>query len=479
MSGGVALARAVKQGEDCRVAEDERVQGTLFVFCQNLHIAGVVEGNLIGIGLRTSIVGEVGENVYLAGLELASSGAVQGDLHFLGLILELAGDGSAAQSPVRGQVVFAALSFALEAKTQLGGQLTGFGYQALIDGDVHGEVNYMGSALVINSRIQGDVYATVGNPETDVKDVETLLLPLGIEFAGAAPGLSVTNQGVVDGDLQYMGPAEAAIEGQVVGEIQYISRDPAFTPELPQQRLATLFYEQYQHEFAVLLTVGILGLALAGSRFRYPLRQMRRRPAHSFVIGMLLFIISFPITLILLMVTLVIILLLLALNLDGVALPVGALLTLVDVCLVGSFYFCAIFVARAVFALGLGRMVLHGFSGAAAARRKPRLSIVIGVALLALLTSLPVVGFVFNASALFLGLGAIASTVAGWAHAARRGHVGARPRAVAQVASGLDQPQAASAARPARKAQSLLLPANPGLEDLPAGFDPDFFFSDD
>ncbi|MCY3779438.1 MAG: hypothetical protein OXG78_03930 [Chloroflexi bacterium] len=479
LTGGAVLARATQQGENCSVPAGETVRGSLFAFCQNLDIAGKIEGNLIGIGLRTTITGDIGENVYLIGLELDLIGTVRGDAHFLGLMLELASPDSASHSPVLGQLIFAALSFTLDAGAQVSGPIIGFGYQALLNGEVHGEVSYWGSAFVLDNLLRGDLYTTVGNPESDVSDVETLLLPLGIEFTAAAPGLTITGKGNISGDLAYVGPVEAMIEGNVSGAVEHYSTVPVFIPELPQQGLATLFYDRFTRELTVLLTVGILGIALAGRRFRYPLTHLRRRPAHSFVIGMLLFIISFPITLILLVTTLFIILFLLALNLDGAALPVGAFLALVDIAVIGGFYFCAIFIARAVFALGLGRLVMQVATGGASARRRPRLSIIIGVALLALLTSLPVFGFLFNASALFLGLGAIASTITAWLQAMRSGRFGRISRLEQDQRSSEDHRQTVPKEPTPRADGRPLLPGDLGFDDLPDGFDPDFFFSDD
>lgn len=476
---GAAFARGVQQGENCSVPADAVIQGALFAFCQTLDIAGRVEGNVIGIGLRATISGEVSGNVYLAGLELDVTGAVDGDLHYVGLMLELASADTARRQVLRGQLIFAALSFALDSETEFFGPITGVGYQALINGEVRGEVNYWGSAFALNNRLEGDVYTTVGNPESDVSDVETLLLPLGIEFSPATPGLVITGNGSIRGDLEYIGPAEATIEGEISGVVTHYSTIPVFIPELPQRGLATLVYDNFKREFTVLLTVGILGIVFAGRRFRYPLTQMRRRPARSFVIGMLLFIISFPIMLILLLATLVIVLLLLVLNLEGVALPLGVFLGLVDVGLIGIFYFCAIFVARAIFALGLGRLVMQVAMGRGNARRRPRMSMLIGVGLLALLTSMPGVGFLFNAGALFLGLGAIASSTMGWLRTVRRSRLGEMAPGGGGGWSAQGEAQPINIAPTARAQLPPLLPAKLGLDDLPVGFDPDFFFSDD
>ena len=471
LATGLAFARELRQGEDCTIPADAVVRGTLFAFCQNLTIAGRVEGNVIGIGLRANISGEIGKNVYLAGLTLEQNGVVRGDLHFVGLMMQI--DASAAPNRLAaGQVMFAALSADFARNARVAGPITGVGYQALINGPVADEVSYWGSALVLGNRVQGDVYATVGNPETDASELETLLLPLDIEFAAAAPGLAITATGRVSGRLEYSGPAEAMIDGRVDGQIAYYSTTPVLVPDLPQQGLASIFYDQFRRELTVLLTAGLLGLALSKTQFQRPLSALRGRPARSFVIGMLLFIISFPLALILLIITTIAIVLPLALHLPGVALVAGALLTLFDVGVIGVFYFSAIFIARAVVGLGLGRFVLHVAWGAETARRRPRLSLLIGVALLAFFASLPVVGFLFNAGALFMGLGAIAGAALESLGKIRYRQLrGAEPARYAARPAQTPPPAAPIALPPIARGN--------GLDNLPDGFDPERFFEED
>ena len=480
---GVVSARVMQQGERCNVPADTVIKGTLFVFCQHLTIAGRVDGNLIGIGLRTTISGEIANSVYLAGLELDISGTIQHDLHYIGLTLATTAPNSAQHVPIGGQVMFATLSAHLGPRAALPGPVTGLGYQILIDSAIAGEVNFWGSAFVLNGAIEGDVYAAVGNPASEASDLETLLLPLEIELDPLVPGFTVSGSGQIRGDLEYFGPAEGDISGTVIGEIAYHSTNLAINPVLPEQGLATLFADRFRREFAVLLTAGLICLSLARRQVHSALRPLRRRPVPSFVIGMLLFILSFPATLILGLITTVVLLVLMLLQSDGVLLVVGSLFTLFDIGIIGAFYFTAIFIARAVFALGLGRLILQYFVGLEESRRKPRLSLLIGVILLSLLTSLPVVGFVFNAGALFMGLGAISTVSLRWLHRFRNSQLPgtAAPPSAQSPPYGGSQPFPV-AASPAGASPALPTPRSAGdqvLNDLPPGFDPDFFFSDD
>ena len=226
--------------------------------------------------------------------------------------------------PIRGQLIFAALSSQVAAGVHIPGQVNGIGYQFLIDGAIDGEVSYWGSAFALNNTINENVYANVGNPESDGSDLETLLLPLGIELKTAVPGLIVDRDGRIVGDLSYSGPAEGTILGIVEGEVRYHSTSPSIIQTVPDQGALNHFLVRFIREIVVLFTVGLLGLAL------------------------------------------------------------------MDAGIIGPFYFIAISVARAVIALATG------------------------VIALAIVTSLPLIGFVFNAGALILGSGAIAIVTADW-----------------------------------------------------------------
>ncbi len=416
LSTSVVFARDLIQGEDCEIAADRVIEGSLFTLCQKLHIAGRVEGNVFGIALRASITGEVGGNVYLAGLQLDLDGTVLRDLHYAGLALNLRSSGAEPTEPVQGQLAFATLSTHLAKTAYHGGPVTGLGYQFIVDGALQGEINYWGWALQINDSIVGDVHATVGNPESDASDLETVLLPLDIALKIANPGLTMGGSAAIDGNLTYRGPVKADIEGKVSGAIEYHSTRPAIVQNVPEEGAVNTFLARFLRETMVLLTVGLLALAFAAKQIQLPLDPLRWRPVPSFVIGMLLFIVSFPITLILLLLTTIVMLLLALLQLDGVLLVLGSLLALVDIVSVGLFYFTALFLARAVVAFGLGRLILRLGFGNDIAKRTQVASLIVGVLVIACLSALPVVGFVFNAGALFLGLGAITRVAANGLH---------------------------------------------------------------
>lgn len=483
LTTGLVLAREMIQGEQCLIEADEVIEGSLFTFCQNLIVAGRVEGNIIGIALQTDITGEIMGNVYIVGTQLNLTGIIRRDLHYAGIVMDIQSSDDSNHRPVRGQIIFATLSSQIGESIIIPGRITGIGYQLLIDAEVNNEVNFWGSALIITNTVDSNVYATVGNPESDASDLEPLLIPFDITQEFVIPGLTLSTSGTIKGDLTYIGTVAGEISGTVDGLITYTSSTPVIIPIVQNEDSFNLFVNQFIREISVLLTVGVISLAIAPATFQTPISNLRWRPVPSFVIGMLMFIVSFPIALILLLITVVISLILILIQLDGVLIVVSSFLILLDVAIIGGFYFIAIFIARATFALGLGRFLVRSTVGHDGSQRMNLVSLIVGVLVISFLAGLPGVGFLFNAAALFMGLGAITNVALEWLQTLRNtSYHNVRsprtdrpplpPRYVPQVdpqfLSAVDDPH------------TLPAPSNQiGLTDLPAGFDVDFFFTDD
>lgn len=481
LATGIVYARDTLQGETCVVEEDETIQGTLFTFCQVLTVRGRVEGNIVGIALRAFISGEVTESAYIAGTQMTLTGIVRRDLHYAGISLNISSPDAEFHTPVRGQLFLAALSTRISRNARINGAITGAGYQLLVDGAVGGEVNFWGSALYIDNAISGDVYATVGNPESDGSDIEPLLIPLNINTEFVDPGMLVGVSGTINGRLSYLGPVEGIISGTVRGSITYTSSTPVIPLIAQEEGSLSIFFNSFTREIAVLLTTGLTGLLFAPNLLGAPISNLRWRPVPSFVIGMLMFIVSFPIALILLLLTAIIILVLALLQLDGILLVVASFLALLDGTIIGVFYFVAIFVARAVFCLALGRLLVHITIGYTDSNRMNILSLVAGVIIFAFFAALPGVGFVFNAAALFMGLGSILNVLLEWLQSLRDNSYA---NTWSPTPSSVDMPpRLMPSQQPPLPSPTIRIPPkspeNIGMQDLPEGFDADFFFHDD
>lgn len=417
-STGVAHAQGILDGESCHVESDSIVRGNLFVFCGELLVEGVVEGSIIGGARMAEIHGTVGGSIYLMGGELNVGGVIGKDVHYVGVALNILPEAEFLSD--NGSILSANLSHHIEGGSLIPGHVTALGYQLVVDGDIGGEVNFWGSALNINGVIGQDVTATVGHSEEGgaSSQIETLLIPFQINVELVDPGLIVGEDGAVRGQLEYTGPALGRIEGRMENPPIFNStlQPPILvggTTAEESARSIGRYLRVVVREFTSLAFVGVLCVLFVPRYIQSPIRTLQTNPVSTLGIGLLSFIISFPIVLILALLSVALIALLGALRLDNVVMFAGIALGLANIGGASVFYFAAIYIARVVVALALGRLVIRLiFRGRDDGTwRYLVLSMVAGVLVLSLVGSIPVIGIVLNALALFFGLGAILSVL--------------------------------------------------------------------
>ncbi len=409
-SGGVT-ARETLQGDQCIVTASEVIESNLFITCRTLVLNGRVEGNLIGAATDARIDGEVTGDVYLIAGQLDIGGTIGGNLHFGGAVLRILP--TAVFNDEHADLMSLSLSTTLTDGAILPGGITDVGYQLVLDGETGGEVNFWGSALTVNGAVGRDVDANVGDPESGISQLQTLLIPFSWDVNLIDPGIVITQDGLVAGDLRYSGPVAGRIEGRVTGETVFteVNLQPDLTQIITEEQGArrglSLYLSQVVREFITLGIISLLGLLLLPRPFQLPLRHIQSRPLPSLGVGLLTFILSFPIILILLLLCLLIVFILSLLGLDSLLLVGGGLLGIMSLTGVSLFYFVAIFISRAIVALWLGRLLVRTTLGDDGSMRIIYISLAVGLALIALLTPLPVIGWAVSAVGVFLGLGAI------------------------------------------------------------------------
>ncbi len=486
---GPVLARESLQDKICHVEAGEVIDGYFFVLCEELVIDGRIEGNLLGASLRTTINGTVDGSIYMGGGEMAIGGQVNGDLHYVGAVLDIypeppseanttTGDNrQRSAQPVQtidGRLLLATLSTRLHPGTHLPGGIIAVGYQLLIDAIVDGEVSFWGSALVVNGVVNDDVYATVGDPASEGTQIQTLLLPLDFDLNLINPGMVVGSDGAIIGQLAYTGPVVGQIDGEVTQPPVYRPVNTVPLPRLEEPGTINLYINEVGRDLTTLLVIGFLGLTFVPAIMRIPLPHLRTRPFSSLSIGMLAFIISFPVVLIVILLTLLLLGVLAILGLDGVVVAVGLLLGVLNLGGIGLFYFTAIFLSRVIVALAIGRFFASVLPMRMAGQRAQYVSLFLGVFFLSITSSLPLIGWVFSASALFLGLGTIMHVLMGYFQMMRE------PRTAEDAVTSLQRLPAPKVI-PMEEGQKSVPPnretkqPGPGMENLPPGFDIRFF----
>jgi cytoskeletal protein CcmA (bactofilin family) len=460
-------AREIRQGDQCIIGARETIDGNLFALCRTLTIQGVVTGDVIGAATDADIAGKVEGDLYLAAGQLDINGEIGGSVHFIGSVLRIMQGANLSGS--RSDLMSLSLSTTVEGSTRIAGNVTAAGYQLVLDGSSGGEVNFWGSALTINGMVDGTVEATVGDPQsTGVSQLQTLLVPFSWDVQLIAPGLVVGEGGAVEGSLRYTGPAEGAIAGRVAGETRFtqvtIQPDLAQIINAEEEGGLRLYLLQAAREFILLLVFGVIGLVFVTRPLQVPLRTIQTRVLPSLGVGLLAFIISFPIALIvaLLMVLFIITLLLLQFDVLVVSLLSGMLLGSWAGAL-SVFYFAAIFISRMITALLLGRLIVRTTIGDDGSTRIAFAGLLVGTTLVALLISLPTVGLILNAIAAFLGLGGILIGILATIR-------GARDRLYSPTGQAFPSRSSRASAYPLPPPLPEDVPSRPGMDNLPPGF---------
>lgn len=417
---GAVSAREILDGERCHIPQETVIQGDLFALCGDLVIEGNVEGHIIGAARTATISGHIGGSIYLLAGELRMNGTLGKDVHFIGLTMQI--EESTVFEHERGAILSANLSNTIQAGATIPGNISDVGYQLIIEGDVGREINFWGSTLTIEGQVGGDVTATVGDSESNgtASQIETLLLPLQFDINLRDPGLILTENASVQGSLKYTGPTPGIIRGTTHEEVVYHSTRPpipgiAGTTVEESARTVGQYIAKGLNEFISLFSVAAICLLAIPRQIQAPIKEIQARPISTLGVGLLGFILSFPIVLLLCIMSLVFIFLLTHLPIDDVTLFSGIVLGLANIGAASVFYFTAIYITRVVVALAIGRVivrVLH-LRVAEGHLRSQFASVAIGLLALSMLGAMPVVGRIFTAIVLFLGLGGILRSMGG------------------------------------------------------------------
>jgi len=486
---GTTLGREILEDRQCVIPANQTVRGTLFVLCEELQIDGRVEGNVFGGAIRATINGEVTGSLYLLSFDTLITGAIAGDVHFVGAMLDVyqaqpTSDDASPPNPLNGNLLTVTLSTILGDAVTVPGSITQVGYQLVIEGQVEDEINFWGSALIIDGAVNNRVYATVGDPESDGSQIETILIPFGFDVQLRNPGLVILPGAQVDGALTYIGPTEAIIEGEVSGRVDYTEIIPlSQLPTSVEPGVVSTIVRNSFREFSTLLVIGVLGLVFAPRWLLNPITHLRSRPISSLSVGMLSFILSFPIFLIMLLLSLALLVGLFLLGLDGVLVVSSVVLVTVNLAGISLFYLGAIFIARVIVALAIGRFLVRRIWGSNQGVRVQYVCMGIGTLIIAVLASIPAIGWIINAVALFLGLGALLTLLIDYFGHLRESSFSGEWSITApinRVPSPLRQQIESNqpVQLPIPPPPDEPPPAPPGMTNLPTGFDPDFFKDD-
>ncbi|NWF68523.1 MAG: polymer-forming cytoskeletal protein [Chloroflexi bacterium] len=407
-------AREIVQGDSCLIPPEQTISGNLYAVCRELRIAGRVEGSVIGAATSATLSGTVTGDVFMASGQLDITGTVGEDVYFAGVVLRVLP--AAAFASASADLVSVTLSSTLTRGSHLPGNITALGYQLLLLGRVDGEVNFWGSALELHGSIGGTADATVGDATSEgLARFPTFIIPFQFDLEFLRPGLRLGENATIAGRLRYRASVEAELPAGLADTTEFERIDTRTGAPAPQSvdtaYSLSAYLSQVVREFATLGVLGLVGLLLLPRAFQTPLRALQARPLTCLGIGSFTLIVVIPAGLAIFVLSIFIVFVLSLLRLDDLMIAIGALLGILNIGALSIFAFVGGFIARVVVCLGIGRALLHVARRYDGSARALLASLLLGVALMAFVIALPVVGLITYGMTAALGLGAILSVL--------------------------------------------------------------------
>jgi cytoskeletal protein CcmA (bactofilin family) len=405
---GTALAFENREGDIVIIDSGEVVADDLYVFARDFTLNGTVQGDLVTFGSQITIgpSGVVEGDLIGAGQSLVINGQVQDDVRIAGGVLVL---GPGAQ--VTDDFISAGFSLETGAGSTIGGDAAFAGNQALLAGDIDGNLHAAAEGVSIQGSVGGNVDATVGSPTAAPPFSPFSFMPNMPPVPTVPGGLTVGRDAQIGGDLNYESGAEALIPpGAVGGEVNRTVPEvkPAEERERAQPstaaRTASWFLKNLRN-FLGLLVFGLLLIWLAPKIVQNSAAALQTKPLPGLGWGLVSLVAAFFAVLVLIAIVIVAAILLGILTLgDLVGTIVSGGLLAVGV-FVFAFGVAVTYLSQIIVSYLGGKLILSRLKPDWAIR--PYLPFILGLIILVILAAIPYLGGLITFLVVVLGLGAL------------------------------------------------------------------------
>jgi cytoskeletal protein CcmA (bactofilin family) len=343
---------------DIRTEDDIYLTGNfdqdLLLFGNDISFDGYVEGDILSAGRTLTIDGQIDGNLWLAGERVTISGAVNRSVRTAGQYVTL-------NANVEGDVIAFAQEVYISNQTELGRDCAAFGAEVIIDGVVDGNCHLRGGVVRISGRVLGNINA-------------------------AGDRIILTPQAVVEGDFYYESheKADIAPEAQILGSLKWkrLRESEGADIRLPSVPPPTGWVWRFLFLCGSLL-IGTIVILFKHDMTERIIADIKSNFILHGLVGLLV-IVATPVVAILTAITII-------------GLPAAAAAM--------SVYFLFFIIAKIFVGIMLGHLLL----GLLSQGRRVSLgwSMVLGLVVLALLFTIPVLGWILYLLAWAIGAGAL------------------------------------------------------------------------
>ncbi len=425
----VQPVQATAIDDDGNLSANETVNDDLLITGNNVILDGTVNGAVIAAGNRVIVSGTVNGDLFMFGTDvILSEGAnVTGNLFGAARYMEVRGrvggslfGGSTAllignNAKIGRNVYYGGYSLESLAGSTVNTDAFMGVYQALLNGEIKRNLRVSAGALEINGTIGGDVVAEVSSPEG--RETGSWFFTFQPALPPAIrPGLRISPQAVIGGDLKYTSPTDQspAIQGRPGGQIIYqtpVPNDAAQKPSISQPPRGFFAMPVVKtvinllRNWITLILLGGLVLWLLPNFFQRTVDEANRQPLASTGVGLLSLLGGYAGALLAAAVILGVGILLSLVTLGGLSNAIFGIGFSGLAALLASFTLLVVYGSKLVASFWIGQILVRQIAPQA---KNPRLwALLSGVFIYAILRAIPIFGWIIGLLATLIGLGAI------------------------------------------------------------------------
>ena len=398
---------------------DEDVNDDLYLFAGSITVNSTGHGDLIAAGGDITLNGTVDGDLWAAGGKVHINGTVTDDVRIAGSDLKLGPDADV------GDDLFAAgFGLGSDPGSAITSDVYVVGYQALLGGEITGDVNAAVAGLEISGHVVGDVTAEVEEPDPEFEQW-SMFMRMNPFFPERliGPGLTIEEDAQIDGELTYTSPATVQIpEGAVGGPVVYQTPVPeegeapeVEVPEVPAGAITAAsilgwfvrWIVGMVQTFMSLLIIGVLMLWLAPKWLKEAALHWKEKPLHCLGWGAAALAAFFVAVPALFVVMIILDIAVGLVTLGGLVGPITSIMMVLEGILTVGFWTVAVYITKVVFCYLMGWLILKRPAPAWVEKAMGIIPLLIGIAIFTLLRSIPFLGALFSFSVTIFGLGAL------------------------------------------------------------------------
>ncbi len=394
-----------RAGNNVVIEKDEIIADDVYVTAETFVLEGTVKGDLVVFGTTITINGTVEGDLIAAGQSIVVNGTVTDDARIAGAALQI---GSSAV--IGGDVVGGSASFETKEDSSIAGELVVGAAQALLAGNVTGDSLLGLGALDLRGEFGGDVIANVGEPTDEAAPPFSMFMPqVPFSMPTVTPGFTIAKTAKIKGNLEYTQFNDIEIPANVVGG-KVIRTEPVVDPAevvVPPTQ-SEIFLDWTFNLFRTIVTLIIIGLVLGWltpAFIKALTEKVQSQAGASLGWGIVAFAVFFFAIFIIVVAMIIGAALFGTLTLGSLSGTIVTVGLLAIFALIVGFVLATAFLTKIVVSWLGGKLILSRINPALAESKVWPL--VLGVIIIALLTALPGVGWLFNLIVVLLGLGAL------------------------------------------------------------------------